>query len=159
VSDAPESGPPPGVRCVIFRAGGERFALPLDAVREVVLPQPPFARVPRSGPAVAGAMNLRGRVLPIVDLAKLLDIDRAGVQGPAQVLVLGADRPAVGLLVAAVAGVEPLAPEAERAPARTGCDDAVSACVRGVAAAREGAATVLDPDALAERAIAHFGAR
>ena len=27
-------------RHVLFRAGGERFALPLEAVREVVTPQP-----------------------------------------------------------------------------------------------------------------------
>jgi purine-binding chemotaxis protein CheW len=159
VSEAPESGPPPGVRCVVFRAGGERFALPLEAVREVVLPQPPFARVPRSGPAVAGAMNLRGRVVPIVDLARLLGLPHASIGGPAQVLVLGADRPSVGLLVGAVAGVEPLAPEAERAPARATCGDGSAACVRGVAAARDGAATVLDADALSERAFAHFGAR
>ena len=36
------------MRHVVFRVGGERFALPLEAVREVVLPQPPFARVPRA---------------------------------------------------------------------------------------------------------------
>ncbi len=36
-----------GPRQVLFRAGGERFGLPLESVREVVIPQPPFARVPR----------------------------------------------------------------------------------------------------------------
>jgi purine-binding chemotaxis protein CheW len=41
-------------------------------VREVVVPQPPFARVPRARPAVRGAMNLRGRVIAMVDLPALV---------------------------------------------------------------------------------------
>ena len=44
-------------RHVLFRVARERYALPLEAVREVVLPQPPFARVPRTAGAVRGVMN------------------------------------------------------------------------------------------------------
>ncbi|HEY6101282.1 MAG TPA: chemotaxis protein CheW, partial [Anaeromyxobacter sp.] len=36
------------MRHVVFRVASERYALPLDAVSEVVVPQPPFARVPRA---------------------------------------------------------------------------------------------------------------
>src|SRR5438105_447504 len=70
------------IRHVLFRVGQERFALPLDAVREVVNPQPPFARVPRTSDAVRGAMNLRGRVVAVVDLAPLVGL-------PAQPLAAG----------------------------------------------------------------------
>jgi purine-binding chemotaxis protein CheW len=141
----PQASSPAGVRCVLFRAGGERFALPLESVREVVLPQPPFARVPRSGAAVRGAMNLRGRVLPVVDLARLL-----GLAGPAlgdrdgQVLVLDGARPGLGLHVALVLGVELLSP---------------SGPAGGLTAAPGGAVTVLDAAALAAEAASHFGAR
>ncbi len=62
------------MRHVVFRVASERFALPLPAVREVVLPQPPFARVPRSSDAVRGVMNLRGRVVAVVDLAALVGL-------------------------------------------------------------------------------------
>jgi len=120
-------------RHVLFRAGGERFALPLSAVREVVLPQPPFARVPRSGAAVVGAMNLRGRVIALVELATLLDLPPAAGGASGQVLVLEAERPALGMLVQSVLGVEVLGPGA--------------------------AETVLDGAALAARAAAHFGGR
>jgi purine-binding chemotaxis protein CheW len=121
-------------RHVVFRAGGERFALPLSAVREVVLPQPPFARVPRTGAAVFGAMNLRGRVIALVELAALLDLPREKLAPAAgQVLVLEAERPALGMLVQAVLGVEVLGAGAP--------------------------ATVLDGAALVARAAAQFGGR
>jgi purine-binding chemotaxis protein CheW len=137
-------------RWILFRAGGERYALPLEAVREVVLPQPPFARVPRSGPAVRGAMNLRGRVVPVVDVAALLG--RAGPRlapGDGQVIVLEGTQPGLGLLVAGVLGVEQLAPAADPAGAAAG---------EGIAAAGGAPVTLLDAAALASAAESHFGA-
>ncbi len=64
---------------------------PLEAVREVVparAPLRPACRAPR--PAVRGAMNLRGRVVAVVDLAPLLGLaarSRCG-DGSGQVLML-----------------------------------------------------------------------
>lgn len=154
---APARGAAPGPAAaaltghVVFRAGGERFALPLDAVREVVLPQPPFARVPRCGAAVRGVMGLRGRVIAVVDLALLLGLPAAPPgEREGQIVVLEAPRPCLGLLVAGVVGVEPL--EAPRRDGRpwSGVD-------RGLATARGGAATLLDPSELARAAESHFG--
>jgi purine-binding chemotaxis protein CheW len=136
---------------VVFRAGGERFALPLAAVREVVLPQPPFARVPRSGAVVRGAMNLRGRVVAVVDLALLLGLPAAPPDPrEGQIVVLEAARPGLGLLVSGVIGVEPFAAGAADGGAAPGLS-------RGLAAGRGGAATVLDPAEVARAAEAHFG--
>jgi chemotaxis signal transduction protein len=54
---------------VVFRAAGELYALPLEAVREVVdsaprrgLPSPP-------APWVVGVASVRGELMPVVDLA------------------------------------------------------------------------------------------
>ncbi|MFL5260872.1 MAG: chemotaxis protein CheW [Anaeromyxobacteraceae bacterium] len=153
---SPALAPPPpalsAARMVIFRAGGERFALPLEAVREVVVPQPPFARVPRAGAAVKGGMNLRGRVVAVVELAPLLGLAPDAL-GPAQghVLVLERDRRGLGLLVAAVLGVDAVALPGPGA----GEPGAPS---RGVAAVRGAPVTVLDPETLELRAAALFGA-
>jgi purine-binding chemotaxis protein CheW len=138
-------------RHVLFRAGGERFALPLEAVREVVTPQPPFARVPRTSEAVRGAMNLRGRVVAVVDLAPLVGLPPQALSpGQGQVVVLDRDRRALGLLIEAVLGVEALGP-----PERGG----VGPVARGVVSAGGAAVTVLDPDALASQSRALFGGR
>jgi purine-binding chemotaxis protein CheW len=136
-------------RHIVFRAGGERFAVPLEAVREVVLPRPPFARVPRAGPGVRGAMNLRGRVVAVVEAGALLGVPRDALAPSAgHVLVLDAGRRGLGLLVAAVLGVDPLAaPPGPRTP---------GALVRGVAEVRGTPVTVIDEKALEEAAAALF---
>jgi purine-binding chemotaxis protein CheW len=149
----PAPAPLGAARHVVFRAGGERFALPLAAVREVVLPQPPFARVPRCGAPVRGAMNLRGRVIAVVDLAVLVGLPAAPPEESAgQIVVLEAARPGLGLLVAGVLGVESLATEAADGPPARG-----PALGRGVAT-RAGAATLLDALEVARAAESHFGA-
>jgi purine-binding chemotaxis protein CheW len=138
------------VRHVVFRIADERYALPLEAVREVVVPQPPFARVPRASDAVRGVMNLRGRVVAVVDLAPLVGLaPQPLAPGVGQVLVLDHGKRALGLLVGGVLGVEPV--EAPTAAAAT--------LVRGVAPALAGAVTVLGLDALVIEASRLFGGR
>ncbi len=138
------------MRHVVFRVASERFALPLDAVREVVVPKPPFARVPRSSEAVRGVMNLRGRVVAVVDLAALVGLSPQPLEGAAgQVLILDHGKRALGFLIGGVLGVERIAPPEGAAPG----------LVRGVAAASAGAVTLLGADALVSDAERLFGGR
>jgi purine-binding chemotaxis protein CheW len=133
---------------VVFRVGTERYALPLASVREVVPPNPPFARVPRAGGAVRGVMNLRGRVVAVVDLAELLGLapqPLAGGRG--QVLILDREKRALGLLIGLVLGVEPLDTAGATA----------EGVVAGVATGRAGAVTLLRVEPLAAAAAALFG--
>jgi len=138
------------VRHVVFRVASERFALPLAAVREVVLPQPPFARVPRSSDAVRGVMNLRGRVVAVVDLAALMGLAAQRLEpGAGQVLILEHGKRALGFLIGGVLGVEPLTPS----------EEGTRGLVRGIASANSGAVTVLAADVLAGEAERLFGGR
>ena len=138
------------MRHVVFRVAAERYALPLEAVREVVLPQPPFARVPRVSQAVPGVMNLRGRVLAVVDLAALVGLPAQPLkEASGQVLVLDQGKRAVGVLIAGVQGVEDLEP-----PPGDG-----KALSRGVVGGRTGAVTVLSADQLFQAAVELFGER
>jgi purine-binding chemotaxis protein CheW len=138
------------VRHVVFRVARERFALPLEAVREVVLPQPPFARVPRASEAVRGVMNLRGRVVAVVDLAALVGLPAQRLDADAaHVLILDHGKRALGFLIGGVVGVEAIAPLEGGAPG----------LVRGVAPVASGAVTLLGADALAAEAERLFGAR
>jgi purine-binding chemotaxis protein CheW len=139
------------VRHVVFRLESERFALPLEAVREVVLPHPPFARVPRCPDAVRGAMNLRGRVVAVVDLAQLVGLSPQALEpGSGQVLILDQGKRTLGLLIGEVVGVEPFEGSAEALPQ--------GALVRGVAHSRAGAVTLLSVGPLTEQATRLFGA-
>ena len=51
--------------------GGEEVGLPIECVREIV-EQRPVTRVPSMPRAIRGVTNLRGRVIPVVDLAGAL---------------------------------------------------------------------------------------
>jgi purine-binding chemotaxis protein CheW len=53
---------------LLFRLLDEQYGVEISRVREIV-PFGVVTRVPRREPWVLGVMNLRGRVLPVVDLA------------------------------------------------------------------------------------------
>ena len=78
-------------RFLTFAVDERRFALPADQVSEVIQ-VPPAARVPQAPPALIGIANLRGTVLPVVDLAELLSMPRKrdGAQGGKAIVTDGA---------------------------------------------------------------------
>lgn len=51
-----------------FRLGDETFALPILVTKEI-LEYPELTNVPLMAPCVRGVLNLRGAVVPVVDLA------------------------------------------------------------------------------------------
>lgn len=115
---AAESAPPEArPRLLVFRVGELRCALPLATVREVVQPGH-LSRVPRVPHAVLGIMNLRGRVVAVVDLLHALPAGHAtrasGGGRPAmpgadleggRVLIVERGPKEIGLLVRAVEGI------------------------------------------------------
>ena len=52
---------------VVFRIGADLFGLPVDVVDEVVRRPTRVARVPHAPDFLEGMMNLRGRVVPLID--------------------------------------------------------------------------------------------
>ena len=64
------AGSPPPVPCSLLRmaVGSEVLAVPIDAVREI-LEVGRLTALPRTPDFVRGVMNLRGAVVPVVDLS------------------------------------------------------------------------------------------
>ena len=60
--------PPPTRQYCVFRSGRERFCLPVLEVEEVV-DWPLVTRVPLTPPFLMGVFNLRGTIIPVVDIA------------------------------------------------------------------------------------------
>jgi purine-binding chemotaxis protein CheW len=58
---------------LVFSVASLAFAVPILGVREIVEYQRP-TRIPTTPDAIAGVVNLRGRVLPVVDLAAKLGL-------------------------------------------------------------------------------------
>ena len=87
---------------VVFILGGERYALPIEQVREIIRHQPP-RRIAARVPWVAGVIGLRGAIVPVCEIAarigarpartdepKIVVVDLRG--GPAGVIVDGVDQ-------------------------------------------------------------------
>ncbi|MFO0547679.1 MAG: chemotaxis protein CheW [Polyangiaceae bacterium] len=63
-------------RHVLYRLGGELYAFPVTVVREMVRVLP-AAKVPGAPACVRGVVNLRGTILPLVDLRVALGMQSA----------------------------------------------------------------------------------
>jgi len=91
-------------RFLTFRSAGNLYALPAEDVLEVIH-VPAVARVPQSPASLLGLANLRGTVLPLVDLRALLGTTGASAEASAtKAIVLDAGTP----LALAVGSVESL---------------------------------------------------
>ncbi len=58
-----------GTNYVVFRLGGEEYGLPVAQVNSIIRYEE-STPVPRAPKAVLGVINLRGRVVPVVDLRR-----------------------------------------------------------------------------------------
>lgn len=83
---------------VLFRVGGEEYGLPISCVSSIIR-YGAVTPVPRAPRAVKGVIDLRGRVVPVVDLGKRL-FDTGIEPGPrSRIVVTEGDGGEVGLAV------------------------------------------------------------
>jgi purine-binding chemotaxis protein CheW len=71
VEASPLEGPRPGARFVCATAGSHRVAFAIAEVQEVLAPRA-VTRLFHAPRALLGVLNLRGDILPVVELAQLL---------------------------------------------------------------------------------------
>ncbi|GMV09001.1 MAG: hypothetical protein AMXMBFR55_07350 [Gemmatimonadota bacterium] len=82
---------------LIVEGSGALFALSQDAVREIV-PARHFTRLPGAPAAVRGLLNVRGTLVPVLDLGARFGHGRAG-GGEGSVVIGVTEGRALGLLV------------------------------------------------------------
>lgn len=92
---------------VVFIVGEENFAIPVDAVAEVV-PIAWLARPPQMPAIIHGVLNLGGSAVPVLRSDRLLGLADARFGLDASILVMKGAVP-LGLLVGHVEGVRPAA--------------------------------------------------
>lgn len=78
---------------VIFRLAGMRLALPADCIAEMVL-EPRLIRPPAAPPVLAGMMDLRGCLVPVIRLERLLALPDLACAPFRPILVLSRPAPA-----------------------------------------------------------------
>jgi len=88
---------------VIFHVKDEMFAVPLAEVKEIIR-MPGVVRMPLSPASLEGLANLRGTVLPVVNLRSVFSFEQVGHDDATRVVVLDQGRP-IGLVVDRMANV------------------------------------------------------
>ena len=91
---------------VVFEIGGQRLVAPMGQVSEV-LTMPEYTSVPLVKPWMLGIANIRGRLLPLTDLSRFLQVpSRLSQMSQRKVIVVEHDNVFSGLLVDQVLGIE-----------------------------------------------------
>src|SRR5689334_14379020 len=113
---------------VAFHLGNETYALPIMSVNEIIRPCDATA-LPRSAEYMRGLINLRGKIVPVIDLRKKLGLAAAEESGTTRIIVVEAESAeggcAVGLMVDAVSRVMTIPTSAiEQATGTAGSVDA-----------------------------------
>ncbi len=123
-----------------FRLGEEIYGIDILKVQEI-REIDHVTRVPRVAPFVRGVINLRGAIVPIVDLGLMFGFPAALALEGASAIVLNVERRLVGLVVSGVSDVVALA-EDEIVPAPELGGRAIGAAIAGIGTPREGAGEV-----------------
>jgi purine-binding chemotaxis protein CheW len=106
-ASATPAGALPERRACLVALGGSRFAVDVRSAREVVLFDE-ITVVPRAPRHLVGVANLRGTVMPIVDVRALLELPEAGPARSARTLVVRDGVLQAAVVVDMVLGLEPL---------------------------------------------------
>lgn len=97
------------LQVVGFRIGRETFGLPISIVREIVR-VPEITSVPNAAEYIEGVINLRGRIIPVVDLRKRFGQQSFERDKKNRIVVVELDSRLVGLMVNSASEVLRISP-------------------------------------------------
>lgn len=86
------------VQLVVFTIGTEEYGIEVNQVQEIIKLLP-ITRVPRSPDFIEGAINLRGNVIPVVNVHHRLGLEKRENTEKTRIIVVEVQRNSVGLIV------------------------------------------------------------
>lgn len=104
------------IQVVGFRIGNETFGVCISHVREIVR-VPEITAVPNAPDYVEGVINLRGKIIPVMDLRKRFGEREIQPDKKNRILVVEIDSKLVGLIVKSASEVIKIPPSEIETPA------------------------------------------
>jgi purine-binding chemotaxis protein CheW len=102
---------------VVFELGSELYGMDIAAVESIIKMQT-ITRLPHSPEFVEGVTNLRGKVLPVIDLRRRFGLPPQEFNKNSRIIVISVNRTEVGMIVDGVSEVLTVPDQAvEPAPA------------------------------------------
>jgi len=93
----------------VFRLGSEQYAFEASHVREVV-PLKRVTALPCVPPYIAGVINMRGRILSLLDLRRLFGLAGESWSDESKVIILSDGSMEFGILADSIEGVQQVEP-------------------------------------------------
>jgi len=105
LASVPEPVPAEGTlaRLLEFRLAHERYAVETTRVREVVVLRA-LTLLPCVPHFIRGIINVRGRITPVIDLKRFVDLPESGITDLHHVVLIEAGGQEIGLLADAISG-------------------------------------------------------
>ncbi|MEN8837081.1 MAG: chemotaxis protein CheW [Celeribacter marinus] len=110
------------IELLSFRVGGQDYSVDIMSVREI-RGSAKATSLPHAPAFVKGVINLRGTVLPIIDLAARLGLENEGDNDRNVIIVVDLGGRTAGLMVDAVSDILAIPNEDLQAPPEVSIDD------------------------------------
>jgi purine-binding chemotaxis protein CheW len=130
-----------------FRLGAEEYGIDILRVQEIRSFEKP-TRIANAPPHILGVVNLRGVIVPVVDLRIKLGCERVEYNNLTVVIVLNVKGRVVGVVVDSVSDVIELAREQIRTAPEMASATVDTAFITGIATVNERMLIVMDIEAL-----------
>ncbi|CSA91531.1 purine-binding chemotaxis protein CheW [Vibrio cholerae] len=93
------------MQLVIFKLDKEEFGISIHTVQEIIRIPENISRVPKTDDFIEGVINLRGNVLPIVDMRKRFHLPEMARHERQRILVVNFEKISTGFIVDSVSEV------------------------------------------------------
>lgn len=92
------------IQVVVFKLGSDDYCVPVSQAREIQLYSNP-TRIPNTPDFVEGVINLRGQIIPILDLKKRFGSGSTDINALTKIIIIDMDGELLGILVDSVSEV------------------------------------------------------
>lgn len=86
------------MKVIVFKLGAEEYGIEVDKVQTIERMMP-ITRVPKTFPFVKGVINLRGVVIPVIDLRGRFGLPEAEYTDQTRIIIVAANELEVGFIV------------------------------------------------------------
>ncbi|MCK4739125.1 MAG: purine-binding chemotaxis protein CheW [Deltaproteobacteria bacterium] len=92
-----------GIQLACFMVGPGQYAADILQIKEIILCKK-IVSVPRAPDFMEGIINLRGKIIPVIDMHKRLDIpvSKNALQKKARIMIVSIDTREIGIIVDSV---------------------------------------------------------
>lgn len=103
------------IQLATFKLGVEEYGLEIDRVKDIIT-VPPITRIMNAPHSVLGMINLRGKLIPVMDLRERFGINKTDLTRKSRIIVVELDHELIGLLVDKVTQVLKVSADTIEAP-------------------------------------------